>query len=108
MKSETCEQSETFKTFQNLGGSDELRFNQNRCSEQIKGYVYIYTIGCQMNTYDTERLFFILGELGFAKTEILDKADIIVCNTCSIREKAQEKAFSFLGRVPPLKKKKPI
>lgn len=107
MKSETCEQSETFKTFQNLGGSDELRFNQNRCSEQIKGYVYIYTIGCQMNTYDTERLFFILGELGFAKTEILDKADIIVCNTCSIREKAQEKAFSFLGRVPPLKKKKP-
>ncbi|MDY0219727.1 MAG: tRNA (N6-isopentenyl adenosine(37)-C2)-methylthiotransferase MiaB [Desulfobacterium sp.] len=109
MKSES-EESETFEQFetsQNLESPDEQRCNQNRCGEQVKGYAYIYTIGCQMNTYDTERLFFILGELGYPKTETLDKADIVVCNTCSIREKAQEKAFSFLGRVPPLKKKKP-
>ncbi len=84
-----------------------MTFKEKTHVEPPRGYAYIYTIGCQMNTYDTERLFFILGGLGYAKTDDLDRADIIVCNTCSIREKAQEKAFSFLGRVPPLKKTKP-
>ena len=80
---------------------------EKRHTPGFKGYAYIYTIGCQMNTYDTERLFFILGGLGYERTNSFDMADIIICNTCSIREKAQEKAFSFLGRVPPLKKIKP-
>ncbi|ACN15269.1 MiaB [Desulforapulum autotrophicum HRM2] len=84
-----------------------MTFKEKIHTENPKGYAYIYTIGCQMNTYDTERLFFILGGLGYVKTNDLHRADIIVCNTCSIREKAQEKAFSFLGRVPPLKKAKP-
>lgn len=72
-----------------------------------KGYVYIYTIGCQMNTYDSEKLYSIMEALGYEKTLKLDYADIVICNTCSIREKAQEKAFSFLGRMVALKKKKP-
>ncbi len=74
---------------------------------KCKGYAYIYTIGCQMNTYDSEKLFVILKDMGYEKTEVLDHADIVICNTCSIREKAQEKAFSFLGRLADRKKKKP-
>ncbi|MFH1152288.1 MAG: tRNA (N6-isopentenyl adenosine(37)-C2)-methylthiotransferase MiaB [Pseudomonadota bacterium] len=73
---------------------------------KFKGYAYIYTIGCQMNTYDSERLMIILGTLGYEKTDVLEKADIVICNTCSIREKAQEKAFSFLGRMAGKKQKK--
>ena len=74
---------------------------------KCKGYAYIYTIGCQMNTYDSEKLFVILKDMGYEKTEVLDLADIVICNTCSIREKAQEKAFSFLGRLADRKKRKP-
>jgi len=74
---------------------------------KCKGYAYIYTIGCQMNTYDSEKLFVILEKMGYEKTENLNQADIVICNTCSIREKAQEKAFSFLGRLADKKKKKP-
>lgn len=74
---------------------------------KCKGYAYIYTIGCQMNTYDSEQLFVILEKMGYEKTEDLNQADIVICNTCSIREKAQEKAFSFLGRIADKKKKKP-
>ncbi|SMC59162.1 tRNA-i(6)A37 thiotransferase enzyme MiaB [Desulfocicer vacuolatum DSM 3385] len=74
---------------------------------KCKGYAYIYTIGCQMNSYDSEKLFVILDKMGYQKTEELNQADIVICNTCSIREKAQEKAFSFLGRLADKKKKKP-
>ncbi len=74
---------------------------------KCKGYAYIYTIGCQMNSYDSEKLFVILEKMGYEKTEDLNQADIVICNTCSIREKAQEKAFSFLGRLADKKKKKP-
>ncbi|MBF0258390.1 MAG: tRNA (N6-isopentenyl adenosine(37)-C2)-methylthiotransferase MiaB [Desulfamplus sp.] len=71
-----------------------------------KGYAYVYTIGCQMNSYDSEKIYAIIGSLGYARTDRLEKADIVVCNTCSIREKAQEKAFSFLGTVVGKKRKK--
>jgi len=73
---------------------------------KCEGYAYIYTIGCQMNIYDSEKLFVILEKMGYEKTEDLNQADIVICNTCSIREKAQEKAFSFLGRLADKKKKK--
>ncbi len=72
-----------------------------------EGFAYIYTIGCQMNTYDSEKLFSILRRSGYNKTDSFDKADIVICNTCSVREKAQEKAFSFLGRITEKKRKKP-
>ncbi|MCK5099299.1 MAG: radical SAM protein, partial [Desulfobacteraceae bacterium] len=72
-----------------------------------KGFAYIYTIGCQMNVYDSEKLLSVLKSLGYEETQILEEADIVVCNTCTIRHKAQEKAYSFLGRLGKLKKKKP-
>ncbi|SLM33007.1 (Dimethylallyl)adenosine tRNA methylthiotransferase MiaB [Desulfamplus magnetovallimortis] len=74
---------------------------------KLKGYAYIYTIGCQMNTYDSEKLAATLASIGYGKTEDLDKADVVVCNTCSIREKAQEKAYSFLGTLAAKKRKNP-
>ncbi|MCK5836297.1 MAG: tRNA (N6-isopentenyl adenosine(37)-C2)-methylthiotransferase MiaB, partial [Desulfobacula sp.] len=74
---------------------------------KYSGYAYIYTIGCQMNVYDSEKLALILNSYGFEKTDDVHKADIVVCNTCSIRHKAEEKAFSFLGRFAKIKKKKP-
>lgn len=74
---------------------------------KYNGYAYIYTIGCQMNIYDSEKLLSILNAYGFKKTNEINKADIVVCNTCSIRHKAEEKAFSFLGRFAKIKKTKP-
>ncbi|MGM0643908.1 MAG: tRNA (N6-isopentenyl adenosine(37)-C2)-methylthiotransferase MiaB, partial [Thermodesulfobacteriota bacterium] len=74
---------------------------------KCKGRAYIYTIGCQMNVYDSEKLGGVLRRLGYAGTDSLKDADIVVCNTCSIRNKAQEKAFSFLGTLAKLKKVKP-
>ena len=74
---------------------------------KYKGFAYIYTIGCQMNVYDSQKLLSVLKLLGYEETDVLDKADIVVCNTCTIRHKAQEKAYSFLGRLSKLKKKKP-
>ncbi len=60
-----------------------------------------------MNVYDSEKLAGILNAYGYKKIEDMDGADIVVCNTCSIRHKAEEKAFSFLGRFAKIKKKRP-
>ena len=70
--------------------------------------LYIQTHGCQMNEYDSSRMADLLGEHDAMElTENPDEADVILLNTCSIREKAQEKVFSELGRWRPLKQKKP-
>jgi len=71
------------------------------------GYAHIHTIGCQMNVYDSEKLGAVLNSLGYRPTPHPEQADIIVCNTCAVRHKAEEKAFSFLGRFAGDKQKKP-
>lgn len=70
--------------------------------------VYIRTFGCQMNEYDSEKMLSVLAE-GDDLEQVSDpeQADIILFNTCSVREKAQEKVFSDLGRVKGLKQKNP-
>ncbi len=72
-----------------------------------KKHLYINTIGCQMNVYDSGRIISGLMAKGYKETDAIEKADLIIVNTCSIREKAEQKAFSFLGRLSALKKKKP-
>ena len=67
--------------------------------------LYIHTIGCQMNVYDSERIVNSLVPMGYEKTPLVESADLIIANTCTIREKAEQKAFSFLGRLSRLKKK---
>lgn len=72
------------------------------------GKVYIKTHGCQMNEYDSARMLDILArDCAMQATEIPEEADLVLVNTCSIREKAQEKVFSQLGRWRQLKEKNP-
>ncbi len=68
--------------------------------------VFIKTFGCQMNEYDSDKMADVLGAAqGYVPTDNVDEADLILFNTCSVREKAQEKVFSDLGRVKHLKAK---
>jgi tRNA-2-methylthio-N6-dimethylallyladenosine synthase len=70
--------------------------------------VYVKTFGCQMNEYDSDKMVDVLGAAeGLVKTDSPEDADVILFNTCSVREKAQEKVFSDLGRVRELKEAKP-
>ena len=69
--------------------------------------LYIKTFGCQMNEYDSDRMADVLAAEGVEKTDTPDDADIILFNTCSVREKAQEKVFHDLGRVRHLKRARP-
>ncbi|MBV9189442.1 MAG: tRNA (N6-isopentenyl adenosine(37)-C2)-methylthiotransferase MiaB [Betaproteobacteria bacterium] len=70
--------------------------------------LYLRTFGCQMNEYDSEKIADVLRVAeGAERTERPEEADVIVFNTCSVREKAQEKVFADLGRVRHLKRAKP-
>ena len=66
---------------------------------------YVRTYGCQMNEHDGERIKGMLESAGYSETEDINKADIIILNTCAIRENAHDKVFGFLGIVNNLKKK---
>ena len=67
---------------------------------------YIKTYGCQMNEHDSENIEALLVKLGFQKEEDYTKADLVLLNTCSIRENAHNKAFGMLGRLKHLKHEK--
>jgi tRNA-2-methylthio-N6-dimethylallyladenosine synthase len=69
--------------------------------------LYIKTYGCQMNVYDSERMAEAMGGAGYVTTEDAAEADMILLNTCHIREKAAEKVYSELGRFRALKDEKP-
>lgn len=69
--------------------------------------LHINTIGCQMNVYDANQIAGVLAPLGYATSDELDRPDMVVVNTCTIREKAEQKAFSFLGRLAGLKAANP-
>jgi tRNA-2-methylthio-N6-dimethylallyladenosine synthase len=71
-----------------------------------KRKLYIRTYGCQMNVYDSARMADVLAPLGYARIDAADDADMILLNTCHIREKAAEKLFSDLGRLRVLKNDK--
>lgn len=65
--------------------------------------VYVKTYGCQMNVYDSQRMTDALAADGYAPTEAIDEADLVLLNTCHIREKAAEKVYSELGRIRDMK-----
>ncbi|MGC1503084.1 MAG: tRNA (N6-isopentenyl adenosine(37)-C2)-methylthiotransferase MiaB [Sulfitobacter sp.] len=69
--------------------------------------LFIKTYGCQMNVYDSERMAEALGGQGYVETLQAEDADMILLNTCHIREKAAEKVYSELGRLKPLKELNP-
>ena len=65
---------------------------------------YLNTFGCQMNVYDSQRIISMLVDLGWTQTDDRKVADLLIINTCSIREKATDKVFSALGRIRKYKK----
>ena len=70
----------------------------------FKGKKYfLRTYGCQMNVHDSEQIRYYLEALGYLKTDVLEDADIVVLNTCAIRENAKDKVFGYLGRCKHLK-----
>jgi len=69
--------------------------------------LFIKTYGCQMNVYDSERMAEALGTDGYVATDVPEDADMVLINTCHIREKASEKLYSDLGRLKPLKAARP-
>ena len=72
--------------------------------------IFIKTFGCQMNEYDSNRIYDSVKKIGFIKTDKRDDASCYILNTCHIRDKAKEKVYHEVGRVKKLynKKKKPI
>ena len=68
---------------------------------------YIKTYGCQMNVHDSENIKALLEQMSFKETDNMEDADLILLNTCAIRENAHNKVFGFLGRVKHLKEQKP-
>lgn len=69
--------------------------------------VNIQTFGCQMNEYDTDKMLEVLFRENYTYTDNCKEADLIILNTCSVREKAEQKVYSLLGRLKPLKKDNP-
>jgi tRNA-2-methylthio-N6-dimethylallyladenosine synthase len=68
--------------------------------------VFVKTYGCQMNVYDSERMRDVLGPLGYAETATPEEADLVILNTCHIREKAAEKVYSELGKIRRMKRER--
>jgi len=75
---------------------------------RMKKFVYIYTYGCQMNLHDSEKMLGTLAQDGYAVAAVPEEADLIIFNTCAIREKAEHKFYSQLGRIKHLKKYNPL
>jgi len=68
---------------------------------------YIKTYGCQMNEHDTEKIKAILEDMNFYEVDKMEEADLILLNTCAIRENAHNKVFGMIGRIKHLKESKP-
>lgn len=82
---------------------------QFRKSKSMTKKLHIKTWGCQMNEYDSSKMADLLDAThGYQLTDVAEEADVLLLNTCSIREKAQEKVFHQLGRWKLLKRKIPI
>ena len=73
--------------------------------ENTKG-VFVRTYGCQMNVYDSERMVDLLKPIGFRPVDRAEDAELVILNTCHIREKAAEKVYSELGRLKKIKTKR--
>ncbi len=68
---------------------------------------YLETFGCQMNVVDSERIVTLLGEIGYRQVDAATDADLVLLNTCSVRDKAERKVYGHLGRFKPIKDLRP-
>mgnify|MGYP001272979189 CR=1 FL=1 len=94
-------------------GKEEIRIHyDNAIPEDMRDFgrdkfYYIMTYGCQMNEHDTEVMRGLFEEMGYAATEDRKQADVILLNTCAIRENAEDKVFGELGHLKTLKQERP-
>jgi len=68
--------------------------------------LFLQTFGCQMNQYDSERIARVMGRMDYAVTDCVENADLILLNTCSVRDKAEQKVYSALGRLKEIKQQR--
>ena len=68
--------------------------------------LFLQTFGCQMNQYDSERIARVMGRMDYALTDCVENADLILLNTCSVRDKAEQKVYSALGRLKEIKEQR--
>lgn len=85
---------------------DEYQLSSSARQLGIGKNYCIYTYGCQMNVHDSENISAIMEEMGYSKKEDMDEADVIILNTCAIRENAHNKVHGMLGRIKHLKETK--
>ncbi len=94
-------------------GKEEVKYTRDfKIPEEFRDMgegkkFYIRTYGCQMNEHDTEVMAGICLSLGYEPTDIVEDADVILLNTCAIRENAENKVFGEIGHLKPLKLEKP-
>lgn len=91
-----------------LPGKGDVSLRGNVLTMSEKRLCYIKTFGCQMNEHDSEMMLEVLKSIEYHPVDTPLKADLILLNTCSIREKAEQKAYSTLGRFKRLKEKNPF
>ncbi len=87
---------------------NEYELTDNQKAIGLNKKYYIKTYGCQMNEHDSENIKAILNEMNFTETDKLEDADLIILNTCAIRENAHNKVFGLLGRIKHLKQTKDV
>ncbi len=68
---------------------------------------YLETFGCQMNVVDSEQIVALLNDIGYSQVDSAEQADLVLLNTCSVRDKAERKVYGHLGRFKPIKDKRP-
>src|SRR5215475_4658303 len=69
--------------------------------------LYLQTYGCQMNQYDSERIAQLMGHMEYESTDQIEAADLLILNSCSVRDRAEQKVYSALGRWKELKERRP-
>ncbi|MDD7909674.1 tRNA (N6-isopentenyl adenosine(37)-C2)-methylthiotransferase MiaB [Pseudovibrio exalbescens] len=84
----------------------QAQTSENAENKKASRKVFVKTYGCQMNVYDSDRMTDALSNDGYESTDTLEDADLVILNTCHIREKAAEKVYSELGRIRKLKEEK--
>ena len=87
--------------------TNEYIMNENLHKIGLNKKYFVRTYGCQMNEHDGENIKAILEDMSFKETDKMEEADIILLNTCAIRENAHNKVFGYLGRIKHLKEKRP-
>ncbi|NLL06303.1 MAG: tRNA (N6-isopentenyl adenosine(37)-C2)-methylthiotransferase MiaB [Clostridiaceae bacterium] len=99
-------QEEIARQYQFIDEIKELNYQKEMKTEKKKHY-YLATFGCQMNEHDSEKLAGMLNEMGYVEGTIMEESDLIIYNTCCVRENAELKVYGHLGTMKQIKNKNP-